>query len=153
MFFRSCMKPVYCDGPCLVYVCRCDHKLILFQSHMFHTHHSHYKQFRWYYSVNCPFEVNVVTNMYVRSTIKLIYIVIHTPVPQGDQLGAVDIKACPHSCHQLACVLDKDVWFMSADSGEKIRLTYSYTPHTDLLSAAGQVIFVWEFFTNHQEHQ
>ena len=55
--------------------------------------------------------------------------------------GAVDIKACPHSCHQLACVLDKDLWLMNADSGEKIRLTYSHTPQTNLLSA-GQPSFV-----------
>ena len=59
--------------------------------------------------------------------------------------GAVDIKACPHSCHQLACVLDKDLWLMNADSGEKIRLTYSHTPQTDLLSAAGQVILRGNF--------
>ena len=58
----------------------------------------------------------------------------------------MDIKACPHSCHQLACVLDKDLWLMNADSGEKIRLTYSHTPQTDLLSAAGQIIFEGEFF-------
>ena len=53
----------------------------------------------------------------------------------------MDIKACPHSCHQLACVLDKDLWLMNADSGEKIRLTYSHTPQTNLLSA-GQPSFV-----------
>ena len=49
----------------------------------------------------------------------------------------MDIKACLHSCHQLAC-----------DSGEKIRLTYSHTQHTDLLSSAGQVIFEEGFFAN-----
>ena len=48
----------------------------------------------------------------------------------------------------MACVLDKDLWLMNADSEEKIRLTYSHTPQTDLLSAAGQVIFE---VTNHQE--
>ena len=53
----------------------------------------------------------------------------------------MDIKACPHSCHLMACVLDKDLWLMNADSGEKIRLTYSHTPNTDLLSA-GQPSFV-----------
>ena len=58
----------------------------------------------------------------------------------------MDIKVCPHSCHQLACVLNKDLWLMNADSGEKIRLTYSHTSQTDLLSAAGQVIFEGEFF-------
>jgi len=46
--------------------------------------------------------------------------------------GAVDIKTCPHSCHLLACVLDKDLWLMNADSGEKTRLTFSHTPNTDL---------------------
>ena len=53
----------------------------------------------------------------------------------------MDIKACPHSCHLLACVLDKDLWLMNADSGEKTRLTYSHTPQTNLLSA-GQPSFV-----------
>ena len=53
----------------------------------------------------------------------------------------MDIKACTHSSHMLACVLDKDLWLMNADSGEKTRLTYSHTPQTDLLSA-GQSSFV-----------
>ena len=53
----------------------------------------------------------------------------------------MDIKACPHSCHLLACVLDKDLWLMNADSGEKTRLTFSHTPQTNLLSA-GQPSFV-----------
>ena len=53
----------------------------------------------------------------------------------------MDIKACPYSSHLLACVLDKDLWLMNADSGEKTRLTYSHTPQTDLLSA-GQSSFV-----------
>ena len=55
--------------------------------------------------------------------------------------GAVDIKSCPHSCHKLACVLDKDLWLMNADNGEKTRLTFSHTPETDLLSA-GQPSFI-----------
>lgn len=53
----------------------------------------------------------------------------------------MDIKVCPHSSHMLACVLDKDLWLMNADSGEKTRLTFSHTPNTDLLSA-GQPSFV-----------
>ena len=55
--------------------------------------------------------------------------------------GAVDIKSSPHSCHMLACVLEKDLWLMNTDNGEKTRLTFSHTPETDLLSA-GQPSFI-----------
>ena len=44
----------------------------------------------------------------------------------------MDIKACPQSCNLLACVLDKDLWLMNADSGKlaKTRLVSSHAPQS-----------------------